>query len=45
MSRLPNDLPFGSLPESLQELLPVGLNVEVGVDRSNGVVAIYIEDI
>ena len=40
-----NDQPFGSLPESLQELLPIGLNVEVGVDRSNGLVAIYIEDI
>jgi hypothetical protein len=39
-----NDQPFGSLPESLQELLPVGLMVEVGVDRSSGVVAIYIED-
>ena len=39
-----NDQPFGSLPESLQELLPVGLLVEVGVDRSSGVVAIYIED-
>ena len=39
-----NDQPFGSLQESLQELLPVGLLVEVGVDRSNGVVAIYIED-
>jgi hypothetical protein len=40
-----DDQSFGSLPESLQELLPIGLNVEVGVDRSNGVVAIYIEDI
>lgn len=40
-----NDQSFGSLPESLQELLPVGINVEVGVDRSNGVVAVYIEDI
>ena len=40
-----NDQLFGSLPETLQELLPVGLLVEVGVDRSNGVVAIYIEDI
>jgi hypothetical protein len=40
-----NDQSFGSLPESLQELLPIGLNVEVGVDRSNGLVAIYIEDI
>jgi hypothetical protein len=39
-----DDQPFGSLPESLQELLPVGLLVEVGVDRSNGVAAIYIED-
>ena len=39
-----NDQPFGSLPESLQELLPVGLLVEVGVDRSSGVTAIYIED-
>jgi hypothetical protein len=39
-----NDQPFGSLPESLQQLLPVGLLVEVGVDRSSGVVAIYIED-
>ena len=39
-----NDQPLGSLPESLQELLPVGLLVEVGVDRSSGVVAIYIED-
>jgi len=44
-AELPNDLPFGSLSESLQELLPIGLNVEVGVDRSNGLVAIYIEDI
>ena len=44
-AELPNDLPFGSLPESLQELLPIGSNVEVGVDRSNGLVAIYIEDI
>ena len=40
-----NDQPLGSLPETLQELLPVGLSVEVGVDRSNGLVAIYIEDI
>jgi hypothetical protein len=40
-----NDELFGSLPETLQELLPVGLDVEVGVDRSNGVVAIYIEDV
>ena len=40
-----NDLPYGSLDESLLELLPLGLNVVVGVDRSNGVVAIYIEDI
>jgi hypothetical protein len=39
-----NDQPFGSLPETLQELLPVGKLVEVGVDRSNGLVAIYIED-
>jgi hypothetical protein len=39
-----NDQPLGNLQESLQELLPVGLLVEVGVDRSNGVVAIYIED-
>ena len=39
-----DDQPFGSLPETLQELLPIGLNVEVGVNRSNGVVAIYIED-
>ena len=39
-----NDQTLGSLPESLQELLPVGLLVEVGVDRSSGVVAIYIED-
>jgi len=39
-----NDQSLGSLPESLQELLPVGLMVEVGVDRSSGVVAIYIED-
>ena len=42
---LPNDLSFGSLTESLQELLSVGMMVEVGVDRSNGVLAIYIEDI
>jgi hypothetical protein len=40
-----SDQSFGTLPESLQELLPVGLNVDVGVDRSNGVVAVYIEDI
>ena len=40
-----NDLPFGDLAESLQALLPSGLNVVVGVDRSSGVVAIYIEDI
>lgn len=39
-----NDQSLGNLQESLQELLPVGLLVEVGVDRSNGVVAIYIED-
>ena len=44
-TELLNDLPFGDLSESLQELLPIGLNVEVGVDRSNGVVATYIEDI
>ena len=42
---IPSDLPFGSLPESLQQLLPVGLNVEVGVDRSSGVGALYIEAI
>ena len=40
-----NDQAFGSLPETLQQLLPVGLNVAVGIDRSNGLVAIYIEDI
>ena len=41
---LSNDLPFGGLPESLQQLLPVGLNVEVQLDNSNGSVAISIED-
>jgi hypothetical protein len=40
-----NDQPYGSLPESLSELLPTGLNVVVGVDRSSGVVALIIEDI
>ena len=42
---LPSDLPLGSLTETLPELLPEGLNVVVGVDRSSGVLAIYIEDI
>ena len=41
---LSNDMPLGSLPESLQQLLPVGLNVEVQVSNSNGLVAISIED-
>ena len=40
-----NDMPYGDLTESLAELLPVGLNVVVGVDRSSGVVALFIEDI
>ena len=40
-----NDLPFGSLTETLQQLLPVGLNVEVGVVNNNGLVAVYIEDL
>jgi len=40
-----NDLPFGDLPESLQTLLPSGLVVEVQLDRSNGIVAISIEDV
>jgi len=40
-----NDQPYGTLPESLSELLPTGLNVVVGVDRSSGVVALIIEDI
>lgn len=39
-----NDLPLGSLPETLAQLLPIGLNVEVVVDRSNGLVALRIED-
>ena len=41
---IPNDLPFGGLPESLQQLLPVGLKVEVQLNNSNGLVAISIED-
>ncbi|HID81879.1 MAG TPA: hypothetical protein EYH06_08710 [Chromatiales bacterium] len=41
---LPNDLPLGSLLETLAQLLPIGLNVEVVVDRSNGLVALRIED-
>ncbi|UCB55260.1 MAG: hypothetical protein JSW45_01615 [Thiotrichales bacterium] len=40
-----NDQPYGTLTESLSELLPTGLNVVVGVDRSSGVVALIIEDI
>jgi len=39
-----NDLPLGSLPENLQQLLPVGLFVEVQLNNSNGLVAISIED-
>ena len=39
------DQPFGSLPETLQELLPLNLNVVVEVDRSSGLVAILIEDV
>lgn len=41
---LANDLPLGSLPETLAQLLPIGLNVQVVVDRSNGLVALRIED-
>lgn len=40
-----NDQPYGSLPETLAQLLPAGLNVVVVVDRSAGVVALSIEDI
>ncbi len=39
-----NDLPFGGLPETLQQLLPIGLQVEVQLRNSNGLVAISIED-
>lgn len=39
-----NDQPFGSLTTSLDQLIPVGLNVEVQVNNSNGLVAISIED-
>jgi len=39
------DMPFGSLTETLPELLPVGLSVVIMVDRSNGVVAALIEDV
>ena len=39
-----NDLTFGSLPESLQQLLPIGLSVEIQVSRSNGIIALSIED-
>jgi len=41
---LENDLPFGSLPESLQTLLPIGLSVEIKLSNSNGLVALSIED-
>ena len=43
-TEIANDLPYGDLEETLAELLPVGLNVVVGVDRSSGVVALIIED-
>ena len=40
-----NDQTFGSLSESLSQLLPVGLNVEVQLsNNSNGLVAVSIED-
>ena len=39
-----NDLPFGGLSETLQQLLPIGLQVEVQLSHSNGLVAISIED-
>ncbi len=42
---LSNDLSFGNLSESLQQLLPIGLNVEVQlISNSNGFLAISIED-
>ena len=40
-----NDMPRSALPETLQQLLPDELNVVVGVDRSNGVLALIIEDV
>ena len=39
-----NDLPLGSLSETLHQLLPIGLNVEVKLSTSNGLVALSIED-
>ena len=39
-----DDIPLGNLPETLAQLLPVGLSVEVTVDRSNGLLALRIED-
>ena len=40
-----NDMPRSAVGETLQQLLPEGLNVVVGVDRSNGVLALIIEDV
>ena len=45
-TEIDGDRQFGTLPESLSDLLPVGLGVEVEVDRSSGsAVATRIEDL
>jgi hypothetical protein len=42
---IPNDLPFGGLPETLDQLLPLGLLAEVsGFPSANGFTATRIED-
>lgn len=45
-SEIPNDLPFGGLPETLDQLLTVGMVVEVsGFPSQNGLEATRIEDV